>query len=127
MIPSVHTESRHTPVLATIAAANLSGTLNEVGACRLAEVELSSCHVINSILNASLDGFWKLDSQGYIRIVNGRYLLQSGYTRDELLGMHISQIDDNEDASAAAAHIQKVIYNGGDRFETVHRRKDGST
>jgi len=49
-----------------------------------------------------------------------------GYTRLEFLGMSVSDIEVNENPEGVAAHIQKIIETGSDRFTTRHRRKDGS-
>lgn len=50
----------------------------------------------------------------------------SGYTREELLNMHISDLEVNESYEQTAAHICKVIQSGKDRFETKHRTKNGN-
>ncbi len=73
-----------------------------------------------------MDGFWRLDIAGYLIDVNPTYCQQSGYARDELLGMHISDLDAEESAAETAARIQRIKENFGEQFESMHRRKDGS-
>jgi DNA-binding NarL/FixJ family response regulator len=51
----------------------------------------------------------------------------SGYTEEELLTMSISDLEATELPVQTASHIQKIVSKGEDRFESVHRRKDGST
>ena len=51
----------------------------------------------------------------------------SGYSEPELLTTSISELEAAELPVETASHIQKVISEGEDRFESVHRRKDGST
>jgi PAS domain S-box-containing protein len=51
----------------------------------------------------------------------------SGYTRDELLGMSIGDIDAIESSAETEARIQRIMKNGSELFETCHRRKDGRT
>jgi len=78
------------------------------------------------ILQTAMDGFWRLDRQGCLLEVNETYCQMSGYSMQELLLMNISGLEVAESAEDTAAHIEKVISNGEDRFETRHRRKDGS-
>ena len=81
---------------------------------------------IRSILDTSLDGFWRVDIKGRLLAVNPAYSLQSGYTREELLAMRIPDLEALESAAEAAAHIRRIIERGGDLFESQHRRKDGA-
>jgi len=50
-----------------------------------------------------------------------------GYTRAELLELHIPDIDAALTRDEQAAAIKKIAANGSGVFETKHRRKDGST
>ncbi|MDP2143747.1 MAG: EAL domain-containing protein [Gallionella sp.] len=78
-------------------------------------------------LDTTRDGFWILDSKGFLLEVNQAYADIVGYGVDELHGMHISQLDVMEQSSGEAeAHIAKVMEFGYDAFETRHRHKDGS-
>jgi len=79
-----------------------------------------------SILQTAMDGIWFLDSQGRFAEVNETYCLMSGYSMQELLTMSILDVECFETASDTAAHIRKVMEEGEDRFESQHRRKDGS-
>ncbi|MDP2218372.1 MAG: PAS domain S-box protein [Methanolobus sp.] len=77
-------------------------------------------------IETALDGYLHIGIDGIIRGVNEAYCKLSGYTRDELLGMQISDLDAIESPEQTAAHIQKIIRNGSGLFETKHRAKDGS-
>ncbi len=79
-----------------------------------------------TILLTAMDGFWRADMQGRILEVNEAYARMSGYGTQELLAMRVSDLDAVESPADTARHIQKVIATGQDRFETRHRRKDGS-
>lgn len=79
-----------------------------------------------SILATTLDGFWIISSEGKLLDVNHRYIEQSGYSRAELLNMHIIDLEAKESSEQNAAHIQHVIEAGGDQFESIHRRKNGT-
>ncbi|MCX7142748.1 MAG: PAS domain S-box protein, partial [Proteobacteria bacterium] len=81
---------------------------------------------LRNILQTTLDGFWQVDAQGRLLEVNPSYCRQSGYTREELIGMHISELDANGDPAATEARMARLASNGSDQFETRHRRKDGS-
>ena len=80
----------------------------------------------SAILETAMDGFWLVDIQGRLLEVNESYCRMSGYSAQELLAMCISDLEVNESATATAAHIKKTITIGEDRFDSKHRRKDGS-
>ncbi|MBI5093629.1 MAG: PAS domain S-box protein [Candidatus Hydrogenedentes bacterium] len=79
-----------------------------------------------TILQTAMDGFWQADLQGHLREVNERYCRMSGYTEQELLSMKIQDLEAAESPADTAAHIKKVLAEGEDRFDSRHRRKDGS-
>jgi len=81
---------------------------------------------LRSILSTSLDGFWRVSQEGRLLESNETYARMSGYTIDELLGMHVSQLVANESPVVAAERHQRIIATGRLLFEDVHRRKDGS-
>lgn len=77
------------------------------------------------VIETTVDGFWMTDADGYLEEVNEAYAKMSGYTTRELVGMHISQLEANEQESDVRAHLEKIMASGYDRFETRHRRQDG--
>lgn len=79
-----------------------------------------------TVLRTSIDGFWIYDFDGGFLEVNDAYCAMSGYSRGELLAMRIQDVDALESPEETAAHIAKVRTEGHDRFETRHRRRDGS-
>jgi len=80
-----------------------------------------------TILRTALDGFWLVDPESSrILDVNDAYCQMSGYTRDEILQMTISDLEAVETLDEALEHAQKVKLLGEDRFESLHKRKDGS-
>lgn len=92
-----------------------------------AEEELSKNEErYRTLLQTALDGFWLADVKGNLLQVNESYCRMSGYTEQELLTMGINDLDAVETAAATASHIKTVITKGEDRFETKHRKKDGS-
>lgn len=80
----------------------------------------------HAILSGSMDGFWLTNLQGQLLEVNQAYCEMSGYNQQELLTMYVSDLEAKESPEDMVAYIQKVASNGEDRFESEHRRKDGS-
>jgi len=103
------------------------GTLQDITERRQAERQVREREqYLEAILQTTVDGFWVLDQEGYLVEINESYSRMSGYASDELLGMHIAELDALEQPADSAAHIQRVIDQGSDVFETVHRRRDGT-
>ncbi|MEI6809233.1 MAG: ATP-binding protein [bacterium] len=78
------------------------------------------------ILETAIDGFWLMDPRGRLLEVNDAYCRMSGYSAKELLAMSVSDLDAVEDRQDSAVYMQKVVIEGGNRFQSRHRRKDGS-
>lgn len=73
------------------------------------------------------DGFELLDAQGRFIDVNSATIKQLGYTRDELLGLSVFDIDPSltpQVFSQTTAHLAPGL---SVRVQSVHRRKDGTT
>ena len=79
-----------------------------------------------TIIRTAMDGFWIVDTQGRFLDVNEAYCAMTGYSRDELLTMKVQDVEAAETPEETARHIKRVREAGFDRFETRHRRKDGS-
>ncbi len=77
-------------------------------------------------LETTHDGFWMVDSKGFLLEANQAYADIIGYSKDEIRGVHVSQLEAKEQtADEVNAHIAKIIAQGYDTFETRHRHKDG--
>ncbi|MDR3555054.1 MAG: PAS domain S-box protein [Syntrophobacteraceae bacterium] len=79
-----------------------------------------------NIIQAAMDGYVLMDMTGRIIGVNESYCRMSGYSADELLKMHASQLDADRSAEEIAAHGRWMMQHGETRFEVRHRRKDGA-
>lgn len=68
------------------------------------------------------------DDEGHIIDVNQKTVAQLGYTREELLQMHVFDLDPDADQRDDKNWLWKNWPTGGEAitFETRHRRKDGS-
>lgn len=80
-----------------------------------------------TIIQASMDSFWKVGEDGRIIDCNETACAMLGYSRDEMLSLFLHDVDALENEAQAAEHVHRVIAQGHDRFETRHRRKDGSS
>jgi PAS domain S-box-containing protein len=80
-----------------------------------------------SIIQTAMDGFFVANRDGLLLEANESYCRMIGYTLEELLLMHISDLEADEAAEVTAAHIEYIMENGEDRFETRHRRKNATT
>jgi two-component system, cell cycle sensor histidine kinase and response regulator CckA len=79
-----------------------------------------------TFIQASLDGFWTNDFSGQILDVNETLCRMLGYSREELLRMRVQEIEDPEAPEKIGAHIQRIVETGGEQFQTLHRRKEGT-
>ncbi|MDD5300578.1 MAG: PAS domain S-box protein [Gallionella sp.] len=78
------------------------------------------------VIDTVNDGFWMVDAMGNLLEANAVYAKISGYQVDELVNMHVCQLEAIEQSvEEVRAHIEKVIAQGCVRFETRHRHKDG--
>ncbi|EKD96946.1 MAG: diguanylate cyclase with PAS/PAC sensor, partial [uncultured bacterium] len=88
--------------------------------------EADALSELRAMMNTSGEGLWKVDQSGYIFEVNDAYCTISGYTRDEIVGAHLSKFEAIEPTpEAVMAHAQLIIEQGFGHFETKHRHRDG--
>ena len=79
-----------------------------------------------AILQTAMVGFWLVDNQGGLLEVNEAYCHMSGYSVQELRTKRIADLEAPETAEATADRVQKSLGGERTRFESRHRRKDGS-
>jgi len=79
-----------------------------------------------AIIRSAMDAFWMIDHDGSFLDVNDAACALFGYSREEMLSMKIPDVEAMESPEDVAHHIRRVKESGYDRFETLHRRKDGS-
>lgn len=76
-------------------------------------------------VTTSLDGFWLVDCEGRLLEVNDAYVKFSGYSREELLGLNIRNLETPESSGQVSQRIEKIKKIGADLFESRHRSKSG--
>lgn len=80
----------------------------------------------NALIQTTNDGFWVVDSEGNILEVNDSYCKMSGYTKEQLLGMKISNLEFIETEVETKTRISGILAKGWDRFESKHRHANGN-
>jgi PAS domain S-box-containing protein len=121
-----HWIASHFPLPGEDGFIGIGGVVIEITARKRAESALQEQIRQNQlILQSTLDGFFKLRLDGQVLEVNPAFSAIVGYSREELLGMKISELEAQETPEETARHIERVIQTGSDRFQTKHRRKDG--
>ncbi len=78
-----------------------------------------------AVIETSQDGFFVLDIQGRLLEVNDAYTRMSGYSREELLGMNIADLEARMSPQQIAEAIEDISREGGSLFHTLHKAKSG--
>lgn len=79
-----------------------------------------------ALMDTAMDGVWITSMNGRLLAVNDAYCLKSGYTREELLKLHIQDLESQQSVSEVHERIARLQVRGYDAFETRHRTKSGS-
>ena len=85
-----------------------------------------SREVLRSALATSMDGFTFFGEDGRLRDCNRSLEVITGYSRAELLGMHLGQLKIGQSPAEATEWLREIRRRSQSRFETRWRRKDGS-
>ncbi len=81
---------------------------------------------VEMITQTTRDGFCLANVRGELLEVNNVLCQLLGYSREELLQMHIGHLDARFTPEEIAARLERLVSEGAGLEETVHRRKDGS-
>lgn len=90
-------------------------------AARLLERE----ELYRSVIERAHDGFWITDLTACIAEVNDAYLCMTGYRREEVIGLHMQDVEIGASARMVADRIATLRVKGSTLFETRHRARDG--
>ena len=122
-----HTTSKrhftHDDISFLAAVSNVIGTALQRG--RAEEAARRQAEQYQAILATTSDGFLVYDPVAGILDVNDAYCRMSGYSREELLRMRIADIEAIMTEPQIVERIRRCTKGDCDRFETVHRAKDG--
>jgi PAS domain S-box-containing protein len=77
-----------------------------------------------AIMEASHDGIYTLDADGYLLECNNAFLLGLGYTREEAKNLHVSDWNAQWSREELIEQVRSQMLRSA-AFETRHRRKDG--
>jgi PAS domain S-box-containing protein len=92
---------------------------------RMGEALAEQAETYRALFSTAFDGVIEADEHLHIVDANRVYCRLLGYTRMELLGRRIHDIEGNETQEQVKHHLQRMRREGGGRFETRHRAKDG--
>jgi len=110
---------------------NMTLLISDLAFQKLEQLELnmtirSSEERQRMILETAIEGFWLTDLKGNLLAVNNAYCQMSGYNKQELLCMNVTELDAIETTTETSTQLLKFKEMGEDRFESKHRRKDGT-
>lgn len=104
------------------------GAAADISERKRAENELRESEArFRSFVDHASDGFFLFDEGQALIDVNRQACESLGYTRDEMIGMHPGEFDAGLDAAAIVRIGERVKAGETVTFETVHRRKDGTS
>ncbi|MBZ5521790.1 MAG: PAS domain S-box protein [Acidobacteriia bacterium] len=104
----------------------LCGTAQDISELRQAEETIrlqASQH--ETLVSTTSEGYWRFDAEGKLLDINEAYCRMSGYSRDELLKLHIAGLEAAEKSEDIRSHIQRIRDKGFERYESQHRKKNG--
>ena len=79
----------------------------------------------SELLDLATDAVMLHDYTGKLLYVNQAVTQQTGYTREELLGMSLQDVDDAETSAMMRMRMAELMNQRAIAFEAGHRRKDG--
>ncbi len=82
--------------------------------------------ILDVLYETSLDGVWLVSEDRRLLDVNRAACTMLGYTRSEMLGLSIRDIEADETPDEYEEHHARILQARRDRFQARHRRKDGS-
>jgi len=82
--------------------------------------------IYQSLLDTAFDGVITLDDDGFIIDANDSYARMLGYSPEQLVGRWLADLEATEDELMTESHLERVRRFSNDRFETRHRKLDGS-
>ena len=100
-----------------------SNNLHNTGAENPRHIESDE---FRTMFAASLDGFLIVAVTGHILEANDSYCRMMGYNHEELVNIHMTEIDAIESPGDVSKRVEELISRGTLRFQTRHIHKNGS-
>ncbi|MCC7493840.1 MAG: PAS domain S-box protein [Fimbriimonadaceae bacterium] len=94
--------------------------------CEEVTSQLAGDRLAAALVRAAYDGYARIDRRGHFVDCNEALCRLLGYTAEELCRLTIAEVEAIEAPAETAARIERIRQHGADRFETQHRRSDGS-
>ena len=103
------------------------GIVQDITARKEAEEALAeSQSIYRNLFESSMDGIFILDMQGNFLDANNTAYERLGYSRDEFLDLHITELDHPEFAVSVPERLQQIMEFGSATFESGHLAKSGT-
>jgi len=103
--------------------------VSDISGRKQAEQERRQAEEQRAILEFAMDrvheGAFLLSDEGHILYVNGEAARSLGYSREELLGMSVRDIDPNFARLPREEYLHAFLSKRSNTFETRHKAKDG--
>jgi len=112
-----------------ISARYVRGTPHDyvVSLARDARERIQQEEEYRTVLRTAMDGFAIVDSLGRFLDVNEAYCKLLGYSREELLSMNLKQVELDPPDGCRRTDLGCSTDQGYERFESLHRTRDGSS
>ncbi len=91
----------------------------------MAKMDHIGAEQYRAILQTSVDGYLHLDASGRILDVNEGYLRLSGYTREELLGLRLQDLEAEPQEATTGEFRRRTEHMEGERKVSRHRAHGG--
>jgi PAS domain S-box-containing protein len=79
-----------------------------------------------SLFDSATDGIIVLDRKGVIMNANDNACVMHGYSKDDLIGAHITLLENDGQREKMAERMLRILAGESLVFETTHNKKDGS-
>ncbi len=93
---------------------------------RMERTQHESEEKFRTLFESAADGIMIISLEGRVLDMNSVIYERLGYTRDELFGMHLTEIDSPEFAPGVPERLAAIREQGKAIFEIAHKRKDGT-
>ncbi|MGV3524840.1 MAG: response regulator [Candidatus Sericytochromatia bacterium] len=103
------------------------GTLRDIHSSKtLADQQQVQGLLAEQVLEANQDGYLRCSPDGYILQVNAAYSRMSGFSSEDLLGLHLSDLDLEVHDYEELLSAENTLPEPAVRLETRHRRRNGT-